>query len=77
MLAWEPMGRRLVVEQIYDHEGNGASGSIPLLVLDAWEHAYYLQYQNRRPDYVAALWNLIHWRDVEDRFTRCRGLRLP
>lgn len=77
MLAWEPLGRRLVVEQIHDHEGNGASGSVPLLVLDAWEHAYYLQYQNRRTDYVAALWKVIHWRDVEDRFDRCRGLRLP
>jgi Fe-Mn family superoxide dismutase len=76
-LAWEPIDRRLVVEQIYDHQGNGVSGSVPLLVLDAWEHAYYLQYQNRRDDYVDALWNVIHWRDVEDRFARCRDLRLP
>jgi Fe-Mn family superoxide dismutase len=76
-LAWEPIDRRLVVEQIHDHQGNGVSGSAPLLVLDAWEHAYYLQYQNRRRDYVEALWNVIHWREVEDRFARCRGLSLP
>ena len=45
-LAWEPVGQRLVVEQVYDHQGNIGNGTVPLLVLDMWEHAYYLQYQN-------------------------------
>ncbi len=75
-LAWEPLGERLVVEQIYDHQGNIGSGSIPLLVIDAWEHAYYLQYQNRRPDYVDALWNVVHWADVEERLARARAFSL-
>ena len=40
VLAWEPLGRRLVVEQVYDHHGNVGQGATPLLVFDAWEHAY-------------------------------------
>src|SRR5690242_17263440 len=43
VLAWEPLGRRLIVEQVYDHHGNVGQGSTPLLVFDAWEHAYHLQ----------------------------------
>jgi Fe-Mn family superoxide dismutase len=72
-LTWEPLGERLFVEQIYDHQGNVGQGTVPLLVIDAWEHAYYLQYENRRPDYVAALWNVIDWTDVSARFARARG----
>src|SRR5262249_35674320 len=47
-LAWEPLAKRLVVEQVYDHQGNIGNGTVPLLVLDMWEHAYYLQYQNNK-----------------------------
>ena len=75
-LAWEPVGQQLVVEQIYDHHGNVGSGSIPLLAIDAWEHAYYLQHENRRADYVAALWDLVHWADVQARFARARSFSL-
>lgn len=69
VLAWEPLGKRLIVTQIYDHHGNVGIGSTPLLVFDAWEHAYYLQYKNLRPDYVSKLWDLINWQDVTSRFT--------
>ncbi len=72
-LTWEPLGERLFIEQIYDHQGNVGQGGVPLLVIDAWEHAYYLQYENRRPDYVAAIWNVIDWGDVAARFERARG----
>ncbi|MEV5710049.1 superoxide dismutase [Actinoallomurus sp. NPDC052274] len=73
VLAYEPLGRRLIVQQVYDHHGNVGVGSIPLLVFDAWEHAYYLQYRNVRPDYVAKLWSLVDWNDVATRFTAARG----
>ncbi|GAA0951984.1 superoxide dismutase [Nonomuraea longicatena] len=73
ILAWEPLGRRLIVEQVYDHHGNVGMNSTPLLVFDAWEHAYYLQYRNVRPDYVEKLWGLINWDDVKARFTAAKG----
>jgi len=69
VLAWEPLGKRLIVEQVYDHHGNVGHGATPLLVFDAWEHAYYLQYKNVRPDYVTKLWDLVNWADVQARFT--------
>jgi superoxide dismutase, Fe-Mn family len=73
VLAWEPLGRRLIVEQVYDHHGNVGQGSTPLLVFDAWEHAYYLQYKNVRPDYVTKLWDLVNWNDVAARYTAATG----
>jgi Fe-Mn family superoxide dismutase len=73
VLAWEPLGKRLIVEQVYDHHGNVGQGSTPLLVFDAWEHAYYLQYKNVRPDYVTKLWDLVNWEDVSTRYTAAAG----
>jgi hypothetical protein len=75
-LTWEPLGERLFIEQIHDHQGNTGQGGVPLLVIDAWEHASYKQYENRRPDYVAAIWNVIDWTDVTARFEHARGLVL-
>ncbi len=74
VLAWEPLGKRLVIEQVYDHQGNLGNGSVPLLVFDTWEHAYYLQYKNVRADFVTALWNLVNWADVARRFEAARQL---
>ncbi len=75
-LAWEPLGQRLIVEQVYDHQGNIGQGAIPLLVFDAWEHAFYLQYKNVKADFFAALWNIINWSDVSRRFSAARGVTL-
>lgn len=67
-LSWDPLGGRLVVEQIENHQHNTVQGATPLLVVDAWEHAYYLQYENRRADYAGAIWNIVNWPDVAKRF---------
>ena len=56
-----------------DHHGNVGIGSTPLLVFDAWEHAYYLQYKNVRPDYVQKLWDLVNWNDVAARLTAAKN----
>jgi len=75
-LAWEPLGQRLIVEQVYDHQGNISNGSIPLLVFDAWEHAFYLQYKNVKADFFAALWNIVNWPDVAARLERAKGVSI-
>ncbi|MEV4610977.1 superoxide dismutase [Kitasatospora sp. NPDC049258] len=74
ILSWEPLGKRLIVEQVYDHHGNVGQGTTPLLAFDAWEHAYYLQYKNVRPDYVTRLWDVVNWNDVAARFTAAKGV---
>ena len=68
VLAYDPMGARLFVEQVYDHQGNIGQSAAPLLVFDAWEHAFYLQYKNVKADYVEAFWNVVNWHDVAERF---------
>ncbi|MGF1431172.1 superoxide dismutase [Kitasatospora sp. LaBMicrA B282] len=73
ILSWEPLGGRLIVEQVYDHHGNVGQGTTPLLAFDAWEHAYYLQYRNVRPDYVERLWSVVNWQDVSARFAATQG----
>ena len=71
-LVWEPLGKRLLTTQIYDHQSNLSQAGIPLLVLDAWEHAFYLQYQNRKKEFFDAVWNVWNWKDVGTRFAAAR-----
>lgn len=75
-LAWDPVGKRLLVEQVYDHQGNIGNGAMPLLVLDMWEHAYYLQFKNVKADWVETFWNVVNWPDVAERFERVRSVEL-
>ena len=81
ILAWDSIGARLVVVQLYDQQSNIALGLIPVVMLDVWEHAYYLDYLNVRADYVKAWWNIVNWADAAARFTRSRtqtaGLIVP
>ena len=68
----EPLGRRLVVLQAEKHQNLGQWGVVPLLVLDVWEHAYYLNYQNRRADYVDAWWDVVDWDEIEKNYNLVR-----
>jgi Fe-Mn family superoxide dismutase len=76
-LSWEPTSQRLIIEQIYDHQGNVGSGAVPLLVIDAWEHAYYLQFKNVKADWVKSFWNIVNWDDVDQRLQRARVIPSP
>jgi len=67
-LIWEPIGQRLLITQIYDHQSNLAQAGVPLMVVDAWEHAYYLQYQNRKTEFFEAVWELWNWQDISARY---------
>ncbi len=66
ILAYEPVSDRLIVLQARNHQINVAWNAIPLLVLDVWEHAYYLKYRNVRADYVKAFWNVVNWSAVDE-----------
>jgi superoxide dismutase, Fe-Mn family len=72
ILAYQPLGKQLVILQAEKHQNLAQWGAIPLLVLDVWEHAYYLKYQNKRADYIVAFFNVINWNDVEERFEKAK-----
>ncbi|WP_369259275.1 superoxide dismutase [Streptomyces sp. R35] len=73
VLAYEPLSGRLVVEQVYDHQGNVGQGSVPILVFDAWEHAFYLQYRNQKVDFIDAMWQVVNWQDVARRYETAKS----
>ncbi|MBC9954534.1 superoxide dismutase [Leucobacter sp. cx-42] len=72
-LAWDSLGQRPNIVQLFDQQGNLPAGTTPLLMLDVWEHAYYLDYLNVRADYVKAFWNIANWQDVAQRFETARS----
>ena len=76
MLFFDPLGQNLVIHQVKDQHNEMTAGSQPILTLDVWEHAYYLQYMNVRPDYIAAWWNTVNWQDVAARLSAARGVSL-
>jgi superoxide dismutase, Fe-Mn family len=71
-LVWDSIGEKLIIQQFFDQQGNFAAGTVPVLLLDVWEHAYYLDYKNVRADYVKAFWNIANWANVQKRFTTAR-----
>ncbi|KJS13746.1 MAG: superoxide dismutase [Peptococcaceae bacterium BRH_c8a] len=77
VLAWHPAWGRLEILTVEKHQNLTQWGGIPILVLDVWEHAYYLDYQNRREDFVRAWWQLVNWDEVENRLRLASGARLP
>ena len=81
MLVWDTLGQRLNINQLFDQQGNLPVGQLPVLQLDMWEHAFYLQYKNVKADYVKAFWNVVNWADVQQRFaaatSQTSGLIFP
>jgi superoxide dismutase, Fe-Mn family len=72
VLAWDTLAQRPFIVQLYDHQGNLPICLVPLLMLDMWEHAYYLDYANDKATFVQQWWNIANWADVQARFERAR-----
>jgi len=68
VLAYDSIGQKLIIVQFFDQQGNLPAGIVPILMLDVWEHAYYLDYKNVRADYVKAFWNIANWDNAQKRF---------
>ena len=73
MLVWDTLGQRLNINQLFDQQGNLPVGQLPVLQLDMWEHAFYLQYKNVKGDYVKAWWDVVNWADVAERLAKARA----
>lgn len=72
-LVWNRELNRLEVVQVEKHQNLSLWSSIPILIIDVWEHAYYLKYQNKRADFINNWWNLINWEDVNNRLSKARS----
>jgi Fe-Mn family superoxide dismutase len=71
-LVYNPSSSKVEYVAMSNQDSPRTKGLVPLLGLDVWEHAYYLNYQNKRPDYVAAWWNVVNWEEVDNRFSKAK-----
>ena len=70
VLGYDHIAGRLIIQQLTDQQGNVSVDFTPVLMLDMWEHAFYLQYKNVKADYVQAWWNVVNWDDVNERYAK-------
>lgn len=77
ILIWQPAWKRLEILQAEKHQNLTQWSGIPILVCDVWEHAYYLDYQNKRQSYIDSWWELINWYEVERRLLLAANGRVP
>mgnify|MGYP001508060426 FL=1 len=70
VLGYDHIAGRLIIQQLTDQQGNVSVDFTPVLMLDMWEHAFYLQYKNVKADYVEAWWNVVNWDDVNERYAK-------
>jgi len=73
-LIFNPVTKKIQFKTTSNQDSPITEELVPLLGLDVWEHAYYLKYQNKRPDYILAWWNVINWEEVEGRFSRAENM---
>ena len=71
-LVYNPKSRKVEYKAMPNQTSPRTEGLVPLLGLDVWEHAYYLKYQNKRPDYVTAWWNVVNWEEVDKRLSKAK-----
>jgi superoxide dismutase, Fe-Mn family len=71
-LVSEHKSGKLALADLKDHDAPPLEERTPLLIVDVWEHAYYLKFQNRRPEFLAAFWNVVDWKKTSERFTNSR-----
>ena len=70
VLGYDHIAGRLIIQQLTDQQGNVSVDFTPVLMLDMWEHAFYLQYKNVKADYAKAFWNVVNWEDVAERYAK-------
>ena len=71
-LVYNPSSSKVEYTKMPNQTSPRTKGLVPLLGLDVWEHAYYLKYQNKRPDYIAAWWNVVNWDEVDSRLSKAK-----
>ncbi|MGL5407044.1 MAG: superoxide dismutase [Propionibacteriaceae bacterium] len=76
MLCYDTLSQKLITIQLYDQQGNVPVTVVPIIVLDMWEHAFYLQYKNVKADYVKAWWGVVNWADAAKRLAKAKSLNL-